>query len=148
MRCRWPCGIPIIPPFPQCLASQGAIAMHRRLFLALLFGGLASLAGCMSPPTGLNLSLDRLTAQDKYRVAVHSLADPIVVNKMHSWEVQVRSPADHDLHPWNGSRRQRRRIVDEVVSSGRSPTSRPPAASIDPQLSTCNEVPLGRGELN
>jgi hypothetical protein len=46
----------------------------------------------MSPPTGLNLSLDRPTVHDKYLVEVHPLTDPITVNKMHTWEIRLRSP--------------------------------------------------------
>lgn len=65
--------------------------MLRRLFFLLSFAAFASLAACMSPPTGLNLALDRPTAHDKYRVQVHSLADPIVINKMHAWEIRLRS---------------------------------------------------------
>ena len=39
---------------------------------------------CLPPPSGLNLSLDRPTTHDKYHVAVHSLTDPIAVNKVHA----------------------------------------------------------------
>jgi hypothetical protein len=61
----------------------------------------AALSACMSPPTGLNLSLDRSTAHDKYRVEAHALADPIAVNKMHAWEIRLRSPSGE---PVSGAR--------------------------------------------
>jgi hypothetical protein len=67
--------------------------MLRKLILALSILTLAALSGCMSPPKALNLSLDRATAQEKYLVAVHSLADPIAINKMHAWEIRLRSPS-------------------------------------------------------
>ena len=67
--------------------------MLRKLLLLLSCSGLAFLAACMSPPSGLNLSLDRPTAHDHYRVAIHSLADPVAINRMHAWEIQLRSPS-------------------------------------------------------
>lgn len=67
--------------------------MLRKSLLLLSFAGLASLAACMAPPSGLNMSLDRPTAHDRYRVALHSLADPIAINKLHAWEISLRSPS-------------------------------------------------------
>lgn len=67
--------------------------MLRQLRLILSLIVLASLAACMTPPSGLNLSLDRPTAHDTYRIAIKSLADPIAINKMHAWEIQLRSPS-------------------------------------------------------
>lgn len=67
--------------------------MFRKLLLVPSFIGLAFLAACMSPPSGLNLSLDRQSAHDKYRVTLHALADPITINRMHAWEIRLRSPS-------------------------------------------------------
>lgn len=67
--------------------------MLRKILLALPLLGLASLSGCMSPPSGLNLSLDRLTNHNKYHVVLRSLDEPIAINKMHAWEIQLRSPS-------------------------------------------------------
>ena len=67
--------------------------MLRKFLLIFPFIGLVSLAACMSPPSGLNLSLDRPTDHNKYHVALHSLADPIAINKMHAWEIQLRAPS-------------------------------------------------------
>lgn len=67
--------------------------MLRQFLFLLSFAMLASLAACMSPPSGLNLSLDRPSAHDRYQVTIHSLADPIVINRMHAWEIRLRSPS-------------------------------------------------------
>ncbi|WP_420473510.1 FixH family protein [Noviherbaspirillum sp. ST9] len=67
--------------------------MLRQLRLILSFIVLAALAACMSPPSGLNVSLDRPTTHDTYRIAIKSLAEPIAINKMHAWEIQLRSPS-------------------------------------------------------
>jgi len=66
--------------------------MIRKLLLLLSLTGLLALAGCMSPPSGLNLSLDRPTVQEKYRVRIHALSEP-AIGKMHAWEIQVLTPA-------------------------------------------------------
>jgi len=55
-------------------------------------GVAAMLSACMSAPTGLDLSQDRLTAQERYRVTVRSMSEPIPINKMIAWEVQLRTP--------------------------------------------------------
>ena len=67
--------------------------MLRKLLLIPSLIVLAFLAACMSPPSGLNLSLERPTTHDKYHVAIKSLADPIAINKMHAWEIRLRSPS-------------------------------------------------------
>jgi hypothetical protein len=67
--------------------------MLRKIFFTLSLITFAALSACMSPPTGLNLSLDRPTAHEKYLVEVRSLADPIAINKMHAWEIRLRSPS-------------------------------------------------------
>jgi hypothetical protein len=67
--------------------------MLRPFFPLIAFTGLLSLSACMSPPSGLNLSLDRPTADEKYHVAIHPLAEPIAINKIHAWEIQLRTPS-------------------------------------------------------
>lgn len=68
--------------------------MVRNTYLALI-SLLAPifLAACMSPPTGLDLSLKRPTEQNRYVVEVQSLANPIAINKMHAWEARVKLPS-------------------------------------------------------
>src|SRR6476620_6619952 len=80
---------------------QGEMTMLRRVFFMLSLCIFAALSACMSPPTGLNLSLDRSTAHDKYRVEARALADPIAVNKMPAWEIRLCSPSGE---PVSGAR--------------------------------------------
>ena len=65
----------------------------ERAFPLLLASTVVFLSGCMSPPEGLDLSLDRSTAKNLYRVQTHPVAEPVKINKIHSWEVKVLSPA-------------------------------------------------------
>ena len=67
--------------------------MFRKFLFTLSLIAFASLSACVSAPTGLNLSLHRPTAHEKYLVEVHALADPIAINKMHAWEIRLRSPS-------------------------------------------------------
>jgi hypothetical protein len=50
------------------------------------------LVGCMQPPATLDLALTRATDHGKYVVGIHPQAEPIAINRLHSWEVQVSSP--------------------------------------------------------
>lgn len=65
----------------------------RALFGCVPLVLLAALSGCMSPPAGLNLASERLSAQEKYRVALHPVATPVAINKLHAWEVELHSPS-------------------------------------------------------
>jgi hypothetical protein len=71
--------------------------MLRQLHFIISFAGLALLAACISPPSGLDLSADRVSTHEKYRVAVHSLANPAPINQMHAWEIQLRTPAGEPI---------------------------------------------------
>ena len=62
-----------------------------RLLMVALF--MVLLAGCMSPPAGLNLATERLSANEKYRVEIHPLAQPVAINKLHAWEIALHTPA-------------------------------------------------------
>jgi len=76
--------------------------MIRRSFLALLpLLTAASLSACMTPPSGLDLSLKRPTEHNRYLVEVQSLANPIAINKMHAWEAKVMLPSGE---PVSGAR--------------------------------------------
>ena len=64
----------------------------RKIFLLIFaFFSLVSLSACMSPPSGLDLSLNRPSTHNKYQVAVRSLADPAPMGRIHAWEIQLRS---------------------------------------------------------
>lgn len=67
--------------------------MFRKISLLILSLGLIAVSGCMSVPDNLNLSLARVTDQNIYLVEVHSLMNPIGINKMHAWEITVRTPS-------------------------------------------------------
>lgn len=68
--------------------------MTRRPFPALIsLIAPAFLAACMTPPADLDTSLNRPTDNKRYVVAVKSLADPIVINRMHAWEASVTLPS-------------------------------------------------------
>jgi hypothetical protein len=64
--------------------------MRKGLAIALI--SVLPLAGCMKPPTTLDLSLHKPTEQQKYIVAIEPKTDIIAINQLHAWEVQVTSP--------------------------------------------------------
>lgn len=68
------------------------IKMFRKILLMIGGGGLIAVSGCMSVPDNLNLALDRPTDRNTYQIELHSLADPIEINKIHAWEIKVRNP--------------------------------------------------------
>jgi len=56
----------------------------------------AALAGCLphsNPPANLNLSLSRPTDQGRYVIEIEPPAEPLRVNRMHTWRVAVRTAA-------------------------------------------------------
>jgi hypothetical protein len=64
--------------------------MNTKKFVSHLAAlALVLLAGCMSPPTGLDLSPQRLTAHNTYIVETHPAAGHAPINKIHTWEVRV-----------------------------------------------------------
>ncbi|WP_334187380.1 FixH family protein [Noviherbaspirillum sp.] len=67
--------------------------MLRPFLFPLAFTVLVSLSACVSPPSGLNLALDRPTADEKYHIAIRPLAEPVTINKIHAWEVRLRTPS-------------------------------------------------------
>ncbi|PWF55228.1 FixH family protein [Massilia glaciei] len=55
---------------------------------------LASISACSMPaPSNLDLRLQQPSAKSLYAVSMRSLAAPIGVNQMHSWEIRVTTPA-------------------------------------------------------
>jgi hypothetical protein len=59
---------------------------------AIAILGALVLAGCMTPPAALDLSLTRPTIGQKYVVAIQPRTPTITINQLHAWEVQVLSP--------------------------------------------------------
>ena len=64
----------------------------RLLAMILSAFALASVAGCMTPPPDLDLSLERPSQGKKFVVAVQPPATPPAINQIHSWQVTVRTP--------------------------------------------------------
>jgi hypothetical protein len=50
-------------------------------------------AGCMTPPTDLDLALDKASATGLYRVALLPPAQAPAINQMHGWKVKLATPA-------------------------------------------------------
>lgn len=65
--------------------------MLRKALVTLSLISMALLTGCMSPPTDLNVLMDRKTNQNRYQVNLHAPAEPIAINKLHAWEIQLRT---------------------------------------------------------
>ena len=60
-----------------------------RLLSALAAAALV--AACSTPPTDLDLSLDKRSAAGAYRVALVPPAQPPALNQMHAWTVKLAS---------------------------------------------------------
>ena len=54
--------------------------------------GTLGLAGCMTPPKDLDLSLDKASAAGTYRVALLPPAQAPAINQLHSWKVKLATP--------------------------------------------------------
>jgi hypothetical protein len=61
----------------------------------------ALVAGCATPPTDLDLSLQKNSAAGVYRVALVPPAQAPAINQMHSWKVKLATP---DGAPVRGAR--------------------------------------------
>jgi len=53
----------------------------------------AAMAGCMSAPSDLDLSLTRTTADSKFIVTLQPPATPAAINQLHAWQVRLATPA-------------------------------------------------------
>ncbi len=63
-------------------------------FLAPTFTALAvaTLAGCMTPPPDLDMSLQHPSQGRKFIVAMEPPAAPPAINQIHTWQVKVSGP--------------------------------------------------------
>ena len=67
--------------------------MTTRLFATTLSAlALASLAGCMTPPPDLDLSMQHATQDKKFVVALQPPVSPPAINQIHSWQVKLSTP--------------------------------------------------------
>lgn len=67
--------------------------MSRFLARNLGFITLAALGGCMTPPSQLDLSLHRPTAEGRYLVTLRPPAEAPAINQLHSWQVSLETPS-------------------------------------------------------
>lgn len=63
------------------------------MFRMFAFVAMLALSGCMSPPTGLDLARERTTLDRRYSVQVKPVAEPVLLGKLHAWEVSVKQPS-------------------------------------------------------
>jgi hypothetical protein len=66
--------------------------MNRPLSTTFALAVLAATAGCMSAPSGLDLSLTRPSAGNKFVVTLQPPARPAAINQLHDWRVTIASP--------------------------------------------------------
>ena len=81
---------------------SGATAFWR-IPVAAVFATLAALAtlgvgGCSTPPSGLDVSLEKQSAAGVYRVALVPPAEPPAINQMHSWKVKLAAADGTPVH--------------------------------------------------
>jgi len=82
--------------------SAGERIRLRKLTAAATFAGVAALAiimtGCVAQPKDLDLSLDKNSVSDVYRVALVPPAQAPAINQMHSWKVKLTTPQGAPVH--------------------------------------------------
>ena len=64
-----------------------------RIVSSLSLPALAAISACATPPTDLDLSLIRATAEKKFVVALQPPATPAAINQIHSWQIKLTTPA-------------------------------------------------------
>jgi len=67
--------------------------MNRFIITTLSLAALVVIAGCMSAPSDLDLSLTRPSGDGKYLVTLQPPATPAHINQLHAWQVMLASPA-------------------------------------------------------
>jgi hypothetical protein len=65
--------------------------MTRFLTTTLSSLAFAMMAGCMTPPPGLDLSLEHPSQEKKFIVSLQPPAVPPAINQIHSWQVKLSS---------------------------------------------------------
>ena len=66
--------------------------MKRFIAITLTLAA-AAMAGCMSAPSDLDLSLTRATADSKFVVTLQPPATPAAINQLHTWQVRLATTA-------------------------------------------------------
>jgi YtkA-like len=67
--------------------------MNRCISTLVSLVALVAASGCASAPSGLDLSLTRPSAANKYVVTLQPPATPAAINQLHAWRVVLASPA-------------------------------------------------------
>ncbi|MFO1270066.1 MAG: FixH family protein [Rubrivivax sp.] len=67
--------------------------MNRFIATPLSLAALAATAGCMSPPSNLDLALTRPSAESRYIVTLQPPPRPAAINQLHAWQVRLATPA-------------------------------------------------------
>ena len=67
--------------------------MNRFISTTLAAIAVAATAGCVWAPSNLDLSLTRPTVDHKFVVTLQPPATPAAINRLHSWQVRLASPA-------------------------------------------------------
>ena len=98
--------LPIPKDLQQVLDAAGASntpsprkIMLRKLTALIALTALAILTtGCITPPTDLDLSLEKKSASSVYHVALVPPAQAPAINQMHSWKVKLATPQGTPVH--------------------------------------------------
>jgi len=72
--------------------------MLRKISASASLAVAALAAGCGTPPTNLDLSLEKNSAAGVYRVALVPPAQAPAINQMHSWKVKLATPDGAPVH--------------------------------------------------
>lgn len=83
---------------PTATTRSSTVALAIAVATALT---IAAVAGCGTPPQGLDVSLDKSSAAGTYHVTLVPPAQPPAINQMHSWKVKL---ATADGLPVHGAR--------------------------------------------
>ena len=67
--------------------------MSRLIPCTLGLVAAAALAGCMTPPQQLDLSLNRPTVDGRYLVTLQPPATTPAINQLHAWQVKLETAA-------------------------------------------------------
>ena len=78
--------------------ALGRIRLRKLTAAVTLTALAAAITGCVAPPKDLDLSLDKNSVSDFYRVALVPPAQAPAINQMHSWKVKLRTPQGTPVH--------------------------------------------------
>jgi hypothetical protein len=68
------------------------IATSRVFVATSVLATLAAVAGCMTPPTGLDQSRAKATEAGRYQVVLVAPTPAPAVNQLHAWKIRLATP--------------------------------------------------------